>query len=247
MLHHLYGYPMMLSRYEVYEELAGNDSFRLCRGRCQEDGRSVFLKMPCHAPPSPFEVRQLEHEYAILQGLSLSGVLCVSALLRSDQGWCLVLEDRGGVPLPVLLAAQRLDLDTFFALALQVTTILAEVHRHEIMHKHLTPWSILVHPTTVEVCLTDFSRAARTVSEPQASLPLSLPSSTLAYLSPEQTGRMNRGVDYRTDFYALGVIFYELLTGSLPFHTEDTLELIQCHLAKLPLPPARSRRQTCNR
>ncbi len=94
------------------------------------------------------------------------------------------------------------------------------------------------HPTTAEVCLTDFSRAVRTVSEPQVSLPLSLPSSTLAYLLPEQTGRMNRGVDYRTDFYALGVIFYELLTGSLPFHAEDTLELIQCHLAKLPLPPS---------
>ena len=101
MLHHLYGYPMMLSPYEVCEELACNDSFRLCRGRCQEDGRSVLLKMPRHAPPAPFEVRLLEHEYAILQGLSLSGVLCVSALLRSDQGWCLVLEDRGGVPLPV--------------------------------------------------------------------------------------------------------------------------------------------------
>src|SRR6266567_3015541 len=198
MLHHLYEYPMMISRYEVCEELACNDSFRLCRGRCQEDERSVLLKMPCHAPPSPFEARLLEHEYAILQGLSLSGVLGVSALLHSDQGWCLVLEDRGGVPLPALFAARRLDLDIFFALALQVTTILAEVHRHEIMHKHLTPWSILVHPTTAEVCLTDFSRAARTVSEPQTSLSLSLPSSTLAYLSPEQTGRMNRGVDYRT-------------------------------------------------
>jgi len=87
------------------------------------------------------------------------------------------------------------------------------------------------------VCLTDFSRAARTVSEPQASLLLSFPSSTLAYLSPEQTGRMNRGVDYSADFYALGVIFYELLTGSVPFHAEDTLELIHCHLAKLPIPP----------
>ena len=229
---------MMIPGYEVYQELACNDSFRLCRGRCQEDGRAVLLKMPRHAPPSPLEVRLLEQEYAILQGCALSGVLGVAALLHADQGWCLVLDDRGGVPLPVLLATRRLDLDAFFALALQVTTILAEVHHHEIIHKHLTPWSILVHPTTGEVCLTDFSRAARTVSEPQASLPLALPSSTLAYLSPEQTGRMNRGVDYRTDFYALGVIFYELLTGSLPFHAEDTLALIHCHLAQLPLPPS---------
>jgi hypothetical protein len=101
MLHHLDEYPMMLSRYEICEELACNDSFRLCHGRCQEDGSAVLLKMPRHAPPSPFEVRLLAQEYAILQGLSLAGVLGVSALLRSDQGWCLVLEDRGGVPLPV--------------------------------------------------------------------------------------------------------------------------------------------------
>jgi len=187
-LHHLHGYPMMISHYEVCQELVCNDSFHLCRGRCQ-DGSAVLLKMPRHAPPSPLEVRLLEHEYAILQGLSLPGVLCVYELLRSDQGWCLVLEDRGGVPLPTLLAARRLDLDTFFALTLQVLTILAEVHHREIIHKYLTPWSILVHPTTGEVCLTDFSRAARTVSEPQASLLLSFPSSTLAYLSPEQTGR----------------------------------------------------------
>src|SRR5262249_34134804 len=111
-LYHLYGYPMMISRYVVCEELACHERVRRCRGRCQEDGCSVLLKMPRHAPPSPFEVRLLEQEYAILQGLSLSGVLCVPALLRSDQGWCPVLEDRGGVPLPVLLAARRFDLDT---------------------------------------------------------------------------------------------------------------------------------------
>jgi serine/threonine protein kinase len=183
-------------------------------------------------------VRLLEQEYAILQGLSLPGVLRAHALLRDGQGWCLVLEDRGGVPLPVLRTARRLDLDAFFALALQLATILAELHRRDIIHQHLTPWSILVHPTTGEVLLTDFSRAARTVSALQSSLALALPSSTLAYLSPEQTGRMNRVVDYRTDFYALGVIFYELLTGSPPFRSEDALALIHCHIAQLPTPPS---------
>jgi predicted ATPase len=231
---------MMLPGYEVCQELSCDDSFYLCRGRCQEDGSAVLLKMPRHTPASPLEVRRLEHEYAILQGLSLSGVLGVTAFLHSEQGCGLVLDDCGGMPLPAWLAARRLDLDTFFALALQVVTTLAEVHRHEIIHQSLTPWSLLVHPTSGEVRLTDFSRAARTRGEPQVALPLSLPSGALAYLSPEQTGRMNRGVDYRADFYALGVIFYELLTGSLPFQAEDALELIHCHLAKLPLPPSKT-------
>src|SRR2546428_2972196 len=160
-MHHLYGYPMMNSRYEVCEELACNDSFRLCRGRCQEDGSAVLLKMPRHAPPSPFEVRLLEHEYAILQGLSVPGVLGVSALLRSDQGWCLVLEGHGGVPLPALLAARRFGPAALFALALPIVTILAEVHRRAIMHKHPTPRGIPVHPPNAEGGATHFSAAVQ--------------------------------------------------------------------------------------
>src|SRR5882724_6320375 len=106
---------MMIPSYEVCQELSSNDSFLLCRGRSREDGRPVLLKTPRHDPPSPLEVRLLEQEYAILQGLSLPGV-----------------------PLPVLRTARRLDLDAFFALALQLATILAELHRRDIIHQHLT-------------------------------------------------------------------------------------------------------------
>jgi histidine kinase len=211
---------MMVPDYEVCQELSRNEWFLLYRGRLREDGRSVLLKMPSRDPGSPFEVRLLEHEYTILQGLSLSGVIRVHELVRYDQGCGLVLEDRGGTPLQALLASRRLDLDSFFKLAIQLATILAELHRRETIHKHLNPYSILLHPTTGEVCLADFSLASRTVSEAQTSLPLSLMHSTLAYLSPEQTGRMNRVVDYRTDFYSLGVTFYELLTGGPPFRSD---------------------------
>src|SRR5262249_6700897 len=113
-----------------------------------------------------------------------------------------------------------------------------ELHRREIVHKHLNPHSILLHPTTGAVCLADFSLSARTASETQTSLAPAPLHSTLAYLSPEQTGRMNRLVDYRTDLYSLGVIFYELLTGVPPFRADDALELIHCHIAKLPTPPS---------
>src|SRR5262249_9112803 len=144
----------------------------------------------------------------------------------------------GGTPLHALLPAHQCDLETFFTLAIQLVTILAELHRRNIVHKHLNPWSILWHPTTGEVCLTDFSLAARTASETQVSLDLSLLHSPLPYLSPEQTGRMHRLVDYRTDLYSLGVIFYELLTGSPPFRSDDALELIHGHIARLPTPPS---------
>jgi predicted ATPase/transcriptional regulator with GAF, ATPase, and Fis domain len=227
----------MVSGYEVCQELSHNQWFLLSRGRCQEDGRPVLLKTPAREPLSPFDVQLLEHEYTILQGLQLPGVIRVHEFLRHDRGCCLVLEDPGGMPLQALLPWRRLDLEAFFTLAIQLATLLGELHQQDIIHKHLNPSSILMHPTTGEVWLADFSLASRAVSETPGSFPLSLMPSTLAYLSPEQTGRMNRMVDYRTDLYSLGVTFYELLTGSLPFQSDDALELIHCHIAKLPTPP----------
>jgi tRNA A-37 threonylcarbamoyl transferase component Bud32 len=228
---------MMVLDCEVGQELARNDCFVLYRGRSRQDGRPVLLKTPSRDPTSAFEVRLLEHEYEILQGLALSGVIRVHDLLRHERGCYLVLEDRGETPLQSLLPWRQLDLDAFFKLAIQLATLLGELHRREIIHNHLNPCSILLHATTGEVCLADFSLASRMVSETHPSLPLSLLRNTLAYLSPEQTGRMNRMVDYRTDFYSLGVTLYELLTGSPPFRSADPLELIHCHIAKLPVPP----------
>jgi serine/threonine protein kinase len=228
----------MVPDYELCEELVSNERFLLYRGRRRDDGTPVLLKTPHSDPASPFEVRLLEHEYEILQGLSVPGVIRVHELVRHDRGYCLVLEDRGGTPLQALLASHHLDVEAFLALATQLATIVAELHKRAIIHQHLNPWSIWLHPATGEVCLADFSLASRTVSETPTALPLSLMRSTLAYLSPEQTGRMNRLVDYRTDFYSLGVTFYELLTGDLPFRSEDALELIHNHIARMPTPPS---------
>jgi len=228
---------VIIPDYEVCQDLSHNEWFLLSRGRRREDGRPVLLKTPRGDPTSPSGVRLLAHEYAILQGLELPGVIRAHELRHHDRGCCLVLEDRGGTPLQTLLPWRQLDLDAFFKLAIQLATLLAQLHRHQIIHKHLNPCSILIHPTTSDVWLADFSLASRTVSETPTSFPLSLMRSTLAYVSPEQTGRMNRMVDYRTDLYSLGVTFYELLTGSPPFHSNDPLELIHCHIAKLPTPP----------
>ena len=123
-------------------------------------------------------------------------------------------------------------------MALQLATILAELHRREIIHNTLNPCSILVHPTTGEVCLTDFSLASQAEGEAQAPTPPLLWHGALVYASPEQTGRMNRAIDYRTDLYSLGVIFYELLIGNPPFRSADALELMHQHIASTPPTPA---------
>jgi len=147
-----------------------------------------------------------------------------------------VLEDRGGVPLRALPGGRPLSLDRFFRLALRLSTLIVELHRQNIIHQSLSPDHILISEEGDEITLTGFGFASRSAAETQATLPLGL--SALVYLSPEQTGRMNRTIDYRTDFYSLGVTFYELLTGRPPFRSADTLELIHSHIARVPPAPA---------
>jgi serine/threonine protein kinase len=130
-----------------------------------------------------------------------------------------------------------MPLDRFFPLALRVTAALAELHRNRILHKDIKPQNLLYNPDTGEVKITDFGIASRAPRESQ-SLPHSgLIEGTLAYMAPEQTGRMNRCVDERTDLYSLGVTFYEMLAGTLPFQARDPVEWVHCHIAQEPRPP----------
>jgi predicted ATPase/transcriptional regulator with GAF, ATPase, and Fis domain len=219
----------MSPNYDFLQELAQTEWHTLWRGRRRTDHQSVLLKLPRAATPSAADVERLAREYALLRELTMAGVPRALDFLRHDQQCCLALEDAGGEP----ITARAVDLDAFFPLALQLTTILTELHRRNITHNHLTPHGLLQHPTTGAVTLTDFSLATISATD----TPLSLLRGMLAYSSPEQTGRMNRAPDYRSDFYALGVMFYEWLTGRLPFVSDDALELIHWHIAKLPVPP----------
>ncbi|MFM6279039.1 MAG: serine/threonine protein kinase, partial [Dolichospermum sp.] len=127
-----------------------------------------------------------------------------------------------------------LGLKEFFNIALQIVSILAELHHQRVIHKDIKAANILVKPSTLEVKLIDFSIACLLKRETQTLASPNVLEGTLSYLSPEQTGRINRLVDYRTDFYSLGVTFFELLTGKLPFASNDPIELIHYHIAKKP-------------
>ena len=224
----------MVPEYELRQELSHNDWQTLWRGGRNAEAQTVLLKLPRTDPPGAAELDLFAHEYALLRDLAITGVPRVLEFIKHDHRCCLVLADDGGEP---LLGAHGFDLTYFFRIALQLTTILAELHRRDITHNNLTPRSILMHPETGEVSLTDFSLAVCFGTERQTPPQPHLLRGNLAYLSPEQTGRMNRVLDYRTDFYSLGVVFYELLTGRLPFVSDDALELIHWHIAKMPTPP----------
>ncbi len=133
--------------------------------------------------------------------------------------------------------AQPVAVVEFLAIAIQLAAALAELHKQHIIHKDIKPHNIIINQAKRQVKIIDFSISSQLEKEnPTLSHP-DLLEGTLAYMSPEQTGRMNRSLDYRTDFYSLGVTFYELLTGELPFNATEPLELVHSHIAKMPVPP----------
>ena len=150
----------------------------------------------------------------------------------------MVLEDISGRSLSSLLQEQSLPLDTFLLLAIGIADVLGHIHQRQVMHKDMNPANILWNPDAGQVRIIDFGIASEfPLEQPALKNPIGL-EGTLAYMSPEQTGRMNRLMDYRTDLYSCGAALYHLLTGQLPFQAEDAMEMLYCHLAKMPAPPS---------
>ncbi len=227
----------MKSGYELLEEIVGTDRDVVYRGRRRADGAAALLKTPRRSPPGALDADRLDREGELLRSLDLEAVARPLEMVRCDDGCFLVLEDRGGLPLTALMRSRRRDLSLFFRVAIQMASLLSELHRRDVVLRRLTPSSLMVDPETGELRLIDLGLAARgAAADGQPAPPESLAGS-LAYLSPEMTGRMNRAVDYRTDFYSLGVVLYEMLTGSPPFLSEDALELIHWHIARTPPAP----------
>ncbi|MFN0084713.1 MAG: sigma 54-interacting transcriptional regulator [Blastocatellia bacterium] len=234
----------MIPNYEVIHELSPfppNDWQILYRGRRSTDQRAVLLKTPRQVAPDPGHGELLSREFDLLRQLAIGGIPRAVELSRPEGGCdgnCLVMEDGGGMPLSEQLASGRLEVGAFLDLAIRLSTILAELHRQNVILRNLNPRGILRNPATGEVWLHDLSLATIAAEDVQEPLPAHLLRSVLAYTSPELTGRMNRASDYRADFYSLGILFYELLIGRRPFDSPDALELIHWHIAKQPVAPA---------
>ena len=181
-------------------------------------------------------VERLEHEYALKAELDADWAARPVALTRYNDRMTLVLEDPGGAPLDRLLG-RPLDVSHFLRIAIPLAGALRQVHARGLIHKDIKPANILVNSASGGVWLTGFGIASRLPREHQAPAPPEVIAGTLAYMAPEQTGRMNRSVDSRSDLYALGVTFYEMLTGQLPFTAADPIEWVHCHIARQPVPP----------
>ena len=210
-----------------------------CRG-WRTDGAgsrsTVLLVLPAEEHPPPALVARLTHEFGLKN--DLDGAWAIRPLdLRHDHGrTMLVLADSHGEPLSRLLGAPMAVM-SFLRFAVSITAAIGKAHLRGLVHKDIKPQNIIVDRVTGEIRLTGFGIASQLRRERHAPGPPETIAGTLAYMAPEQSGRMNRSVDSRSDLYALGVSLYEMLTGSLPFAASDSMEWVHCHMARRPIEP----------
>jgi len=217
---------------QLYES-ASSLVFRAVRAANQQ---AVILKVLKKDYPTPQELKQYRCEYEITRGLACAGVVQVYELRPYQNTLVIVLEDFGGTALADWLTEYPFSITEILQLAVQITTVLQQVHQQQVIHKDINPANIVWNPATGQLKLIDFGIATQVTRENPTIRNPQVLEGTLAYMSPEQTGRMNRSLDYRTDYYSLGVTLYHLLSGHLPFQAEDALELVYSHLAKQPPP-----------
>jgi PAS domain S-box-containing protein len=256
-----------LSRY-VFEVLRKDKEFILYRGRSKNDGsqaafasygapsilgeadarqeprrsvpRSRVLVLSTAAEyPAANSLKRLRHECSLREELDAAWAARPIATTRYWDRVVLVFEDPGGVPLAQLVGREQpLDLAFSLRLAISVSIAISQMHQRGIIHKDIKPANILVDSATCQSWLTGFGIASRLPRERQSPEPPEIIAGTLAYMAPEQSGRMNRSIDSRSDLYSLGVTLYEVLTGALPFTASDPMEWVHCHIARQPVPPA---------
>ena len=224
-----------LSKY-IFEPLRRDEDSILYRGRKQEDSSQVLVLVPAKEEPRSESVRRLEHEYSLREELDPAWAARPIALAFHWNRPVLVLEDPGGGPLSQLLG-QAFELRSSLRMAISLAAVISHVHDRGLVHKDIKPANILANADTGDVWLMGFGIASRLRRERQSPDPPEFIAGTLPYMAPEQTGRMNRSTDSRSDLYSYGVTLYEILTGFLPFAAADAMEWVHCHVARRPMPP----------
>lgn len=221
--------------YEILETLHESASSLVLRAR-DEAGTAVILKVLKKDYPSPVELTRYRQEYEITRSLRGEHVIAAHALRKHQNTLIMALEDFGGESLARLVQRRRLGMREVLDVAVPLVRALAEVHAQHVVHKDVNPSNVVWSPATQQLKLIDFGIATRLSRENPVLRSPEVLEGTLAYMSPEQTGRTSRSMDYRTDYYSLGATLYQLATASLPFPTEDPVELVHSHIAREVVP-----------
>ena len=248
------------ANYVLREKIHETRNSIIYRGHIEKGAQQFIIKLLKSRYPTPSEIAQFRQEYELIKGLDLEGVIKTFDIINGNDKFALVLEDFDSVSIKSLLdkkersyvekkfnlpqikslldKKEKFDIKTFLRISAKIAETLGKIHEKEVVHRDIKPQNILINPITNEVKITDFGISAVITHENDEIYNPDFIAGTLAYMSPEQTGRMNRTVDYRADLYSFGITLYEMLTGSLPFKSQDPMELIHSHIAVMPEPPA---------
>jgi PAS domain S-box-containing protein len=221
--------------YQIISKIYESANSLVYRAVENSNDRPVILKVLKEDYPTPSELTRYKQEYEITRSLKTDAVIEAYNLLPYRNTLAIVIEDFGGRSLDILMESKEFALSEFLFIATHIAESLSEIHSANVIHKDINPSNIIYNPETGKLKIIDFGISTTFTRENPTIKSPDVLEGTLAYMSPEQTGRMNRELDYSTDFYSLGATFYQLLTQRLPFETSDALELVHCHIAKLPV------------
>jgi len=227
----------MIKSYQIIKKIYESANSFVYQGILTSNNQAIILKVLKENYPTPSELIRYKQEFNIISSLNSNNIIKAQGLQRCDNSLVIFLEDFGGNSLKILLSQYQLTLEEFLTVAIEIVEGLSDIHTAHIIHKDINPSNIVYNQKTKQLKIIDFGLSTRLAQETQIFSNSQQLEGTLAYIAPEQTGRMNRGIDYRSDFYSLGVTFYELLTGKLPFLTTDPIELVHSHIALNPQPP----------
>ncbi|WP_414529044.1 AAA family ATPase [Nodularia chucula] len=230
---------VVIPGYKILHKIYDSNRTTVYQAQREDSQTPVAIKILKAEYPQFRDIILFRNQYSIARSIQHPHIIKCYSLEPYRNSYALILEDFGGISLNQYRQSQPVNLTDFFAVAIAITSALEFLYDQKIIHKDIKPNNILINPETKQIKLIDFSISSLLPKENSEIKSPHLLEGTLAYMSPEQTGRMNRGIDYRSDFYSLGVTFYELLTGKLPFDSNQPLELIHCHLAQEVINPSR--------
>lgn len=227
----------LLQNYTIVQQICENPLWSFAKGIKNSNKAQVLIKTPSSRESPEKHLSRFQNDYDIGSSLKHENILVFNELILTAGNQAIIAEEFEGQSLSSYLKIKRPDLKSFLRISIQLVSALEHIHNKKIIHRDLTPFNILVDPLNQKIKLADFGLCSRFNKEVEYDATPAELVGNLSFISPEQTGRINRPVDYRSDFYSLGITFYYLLTGSLPFDIEEPSKLIHAHIAQFPLTP----------
>ncbi|MBP3952508.1 ATP-binding sensor histidine kinase [Bacillus suaedae] len=228
----------VLADYKIVDIEVQNSTSIMYKGYSTIDNKLVLLKAIRKSNPTPHEMAASIHEFHLTKDLDMDEVIRPIQIEKYLNEPYVVMEYFSGVSLSELLLNEELEIVEALSIAMKITSAMIQLHKYQIIHKNINPENIIFNRTTGQLKITGFDHATKLQRESQRKsvTPFEI-EGRLAYISPEQTGRMNRSVDFRSDLYSFGVLLYEMVTGALPFSDNDPMKLLHANLTKVPYEP----------